>query len=375
MRAGKREGPAVHPAKRKKKMILAAALVLFLVILGGEALYSYLRSPSRVLKPNYDLEGVDWENEVTQNFDKDIVNIALLGFDRTAYRDKQYRIYRPDTIMIASLNFRTKQVAVASIPRDSYVRIAGTDVYDKINSAYMYGHDMLSTGDNRHQSGLSTVMRTIQEFLGGVPIHYYVSLDMDAVAEIVDTLGGVQFEVDVQVRHPANNRLLVDRGLQTLNGEKFMDYVRYRGVGGDFGRIDRQQKILLDAFRQLKDKGRLTDLPRIFHALTERLETNLTPAQAASLAFFAQEVDLAGVNMYAFPGSSQYAPHGDLDVFYLVINEKARVELIKAIFGAAVAERQQISLPGKRASVGQPGLPGSVLPGEPPSTIDLRPGG
>ncbi len=376
MRAKNRGAPAANKRiRRRKKIFLAAALVLILVVIGGEALYSYLRHPSRLLKSGNGLEGVDWEHEVAKNFDKDTINIALLGFDRTASRDRQYRIYRPDTIMIASLNFRTQKVAVVSIPRDSYIKIAGTDVYDKINASYMYGYDLLAGGEDRHQSGINTVLRTIQDFLGGVPLHYYLSVDMDAVVEMVDKLEGIEFEVDVQVREPGSNHLLVDRGLQNLSGQDFLSYVRFRGVGGDYGRIDRQQKILLEAFRQLREKGRLTDIPQLIHTLTERLETNLSPAQVASLALFGKEMDPAGVSLYAFPGSSQYAPQGDLDIFYLVINEKARVELIKAIFEVAVAEKAQIVLPGKRASNNQPGTAGPVLPGDPPSDVDLLPGG
>lgn len=357
---------------RREKICLAAALVLVLAVLGGEALYSYLRHPSRLLKPGPGLEGVDWENEVAQNFDRDIVNIVFLGFDRTASRDRHYRIYRPDTIMIASLNFNTRTVAVVSIPRDSYVKIAGTDLNDKINAAYMYGHDLLAGGAERHQSGINTVLRTIQEFLGGVPLHYYLALDMDTVVELVDKLGGIEFAVDVPVREPGSNALLVEAGLQNLGGREFLDYVCFRGIGGDYGRIDRQQKILLETFRQLQEKGRLAGLPKLIHGLTANLETNLSPAQIASLALFGKEVDPTGINLYAFPGSPALAALDGQDVFYLVINEKARVDLIRTIFGVETAARDQIALPSGNRS-GPAG--GPDFSGEPPSEADLLRGG
>lgn len=337
--------------KKKKLIILAAALIFFLIA-GAELLYQYYRHPASILQPGRALEGVDWEHEVARDFDKDLVNIALLGFDRTASRDRRYRLYRPDTIMIASINFRTRQVAVASIPRDSYVRIVGTDAYDKINTAYMYGHDSSDGEENRHQSGIQTTLRTIQNFLGGVPLHYYFYIEMDALVEIIDRLGGIEYEVDLQVREPGDNRLLLDRGLQILSGKQFLDYVRFRGVGGDFGRIDRQHNILLAAFSQLKERGKLTDIPAVYRTLTENVETNLTAAQIGSLALFARELDLSSVSFFSFPGSAQYATRGGQDILYLVINEKARVELIKAIFGVEVAENTQIVLPGKRASAG-----------------------
>jgi anionic cell wall polymer biosynthesis LytR-Cps2A-Psr (LCP) family protein len=56
------------------------------------------------------------------------VNIVLLGLDRDEIRSKKSKAFRPDTIMIASINFKSKEVSLVSIPRDSYVKIAGTEI-------------------------------------------------------------------------------------------------------------------------------------------------------------------------------------------------------------------------------------------------------
>lgn len=336
-----------NPLNKKPVKFIILGVCLIGLVAGGLALYYYANHPLRVLKPDNSLEGIDWEHEVARYFDRDIVNILLLGFDRTASRDKRYRLYRPDTIMIASLNFKTKKATLVSIPRDSYVKISGMEGYDKINSAYMYGYEYLGSEGNRHQSGLNTVLSTVQDFLGGVPIHYYIKMDMDAVVAIIDQLGGFDYEVEVQVREPGSYQLLLDKGRQHLNGSQFLDYIRFRGVDGDFGRIERQQSILISAFNQLKQAGRLTDLPPIVRSLTERVESNLTWSQMAALALFGREVDEGDIKSLVFPGSSQYASRGGQDLFYLVINEKARVEIIKLVFGVQVDENPQIVLPGR----------------------------
>ncbi len=370
-----KETPAAGKrSERRKKLFLAAALVLILAVIGGEALYRYLRQPSRLLKqPGAGLEGIDRENEVAQDFDHDTINIVLLGFDRTASRDRYYRIYRPDTLMVVSLNFNSRQAAVVSIPRDSYVKIAGTDLHDRINAAYMYGHDLLAAGAERHQSGINTVLSTIQDFLGGVPLHYYLALDMDAVVEIVDKLGGIEFKVDVAVREPGDNRLLLDPGWQELSGRDFLNYICFRGVGGDYGRIERQQKIVLETFRQLRENGRLAGLPKLLQGLNATMETNLSALQMASLALFGKEMDPEGIRLYAFPGSPGLAVQGGHDVFYLVINEKARIELIKTAFGVEPAPREEAALPENDPG-NRPGAEaGPVLSEEPPSEAELLP--
>ncbi|MGB4243845.1 MAG: hypothetical protein WBK42_09865, partial [Dethiobacteria bacterium] len=66
------------------------------------------------------------------------------------------------------------------------------------------------------------------------------------------------------------------------------------------------------------------------------------------LAVFGLKVDPEDINTYIFSGTNQFAPRGDQDISYLVIDERARVELIKEVFGITVEQRPQITLPGPR---------------------------
>ncbi|HOP68388.1 MAG TPA: LCP family protein [Bacillota bacterium] len=323
-------------AKKYVKAILAALIVVGAAVTA----FYYVTSPSRLIRPGHAVEGSE------QSFDREIINIVLLGFDRDEARDRIYTIYRPDTIMIASLNLRETKVSVVNIPRDSYVPIHGRDFYDKINHSYAHGYNLRGVED-RHKSGLETTLRTIEDFLGGIPIHYYITIDMDGVVEVIDKVGGIEYDVDVTVRNESG-RVLLNKGPQLLDGEKFLHYVRYRGVGGDTGRVSRQQKILIAAFSQLKEKGKLKDLPQIYKSLTENVETNLTLTQITALAVFGLKVDPEDINTYIFSGTNQFAPRGDQDISYLVIDERARVELIKEVFGITVEQRPQITLPGPR---------------------------
>ena len=298
-------------------------------------------------------------------FASDRLNIALFGFDGNKSRKASSSVFRTDTIMVASLDLKAKKASLVSIPRDSYVKIAGTDIYDKINAAYVYGYNA-GEGEEKHRNGIDTAVRTVENFLGGVPIHYYVAIDMDGVAEVVDQVGGVYFDVPYEIRtNYGRGRLLVDKGYQLLNGKKFLHYVRDRSVGGDFGRASRQQEILIEALHQIKKRGKLSDIPALYRSIQDNLETDLSAAQIAQLALFGLKLNTDEITTHLFEGSCQTAPKNGLNISYVVIDEKKRVELIEAVFGVKVSERPQITLPGPVQNKPEPAA--EPLPSEPPA--------
>ena len=130
----------------------------------------------------------------------DTINIVLLGFDGSQTPGRDDALYRPDTIMIAALNLREGSAKIVNIPRDSYVQIFGTNIYDKINHSYMYGYYRAAEGEDPHQSGLKTTLLTVRNFLGGIPIHGYLSIGMDGAADIIDSVGGIYYDVETDVR-------------------------------------------------------------------------------------------------------------------------------------------------------------------------------
>ncbi len=354
---------------KRKKILTIAAIMLTAVIAVVAGLY--LISPAYLFKFG-DKKGA----AAAEQFTGGRLNVVLLGFDGSEKRSKKSSIFRTDTIMIASLDLKTNEVSLVSIPRDSYVKIAGLDRYDKINHAYVHGYNA-GKGEDKHKNGIETVIGTIEEFLGDIPINYYVTVDMDGVAEVVDRVGGVYFDVPHQVRtNYGRGRLLVDKGYQLLDGEMFVNFVRDRSVGGDFGRASRQQEIMVEAFRQIKDKGKLRDIPALFRSLQNNLETNLSAAQIAQLALIGMKVKPDQIATHVFAGSSRYAASGGVNVSYVVIDEIKRVELIREAFGMEVAERPQPVLPAplKKPAVAEP-VPSDPLPSAPlPQPDELEDG-
>jgi len=338
---------------RKQKIIrifLIIAACALVLIIAGATVYNHIQDTLRILQPQENGDSmIDWESEVARNFDKNIINFALLGFDRTASRDDEYGsgAYRPDTIMVLSINFESKDVSIISIQRDTYVEIYGQDGHDKINHAYGHGYRNPGVQDP-HLNGIKTTVRTIQNFLGGVPIHYYVVLDMDGVVEIIDAVGGIYYDVDVTVRaHAGRGKIVVHEGFQKLDGYKFMEYLRARHMDHDFARMERQQSIMIEAFEQMKDKGKLRQFPDIYRSLQEHVDTNLSISQMGALALYGKEIDPSEIDAYTFEGSGRHDARG---IWYLVVDEEKRVELIEDVFGVAVEKRPQKLLPGERVT-------------------------
>ena len=112
-----------------------------------------------------------------------------------------------------------------------------------------------------------------------------------------------------------------------------------------------------------------------YRSMQNNVETNLNAAQIAQLAVFGLKIKPDTITAHVFPGSIQYAPRNGLDISYVVINEQARVELIKEVFGADVLTRPQITLPGpSHRPVQQPQPSEPQPPDEYNPPVDDEPG-
>ena len=223
------------------------------------------------------------------------VNVLLLGYDQSPerededsalYRDEQNN-YRSDVMMLAAVNFNEDSIHLISIPRDTYAAIYNVKGRYKINAAFAKGG--AAEGD-----GFLYAQRTV-EMLLGVPVDYYAGVNMEGLKRLVDAMGGVDYDVDVEIH--LNGRTL-ETGLQHLDGQQVLDYCRARkGISTDVGRNDRQQRILIAIFDQLRREKRLADLPGIYLAVRDDIVTNLSLPQLAALAVFLTRLDLTNFNL------------------------------------------------------------------------------
>jgi len=255
------------------------------------------------------------------DFMKNRVNILVLGIDESLER-ADWQTFRTDTMLLMSIDFDTNDVCMISLPRDSYVWIYNQDKRDKINTAF-------SEGGGYKKNGFEYAMKTVSMVLGGVPVNNYVCFDMNVVKEVVNAIGGLSYDVDVNVNMCGRK---IEKGYQHLDGQMVLDYCRQRHGSSDIARVDRQQRMILAIFNEIKSTGQLGDIPAIYSAVTGNIYTDLSLKQIASLAAFAMKVDLESIERHTLPG-------GFLNIdgtsFWGVDLSQTR-SLIKDIFGVKI---------------------------------------
>jgi len=236
------------------------------------------------------------------------VNVLVLGADRGLLPGGTQGALRTDTIIVASFNPATSVMNVISIPRDSRVRIPGRTRLDKINHAHAHG-------------GIMLAVDTVEQLLD-IPIHYYVRVETRAFSRVIDAIGGVDFFVEKNMfYHDPYQDLLINlrKGQQILDGDKAMQYVRYRGWDGDIGRIARQQKFLLAMTRTLLRPGNLLRINEIVQIALSSVRTNIDGAAVLRHLPHLDNVSADKVTMLTMPGGEGWIQ----GVSYWIIDDSA----------------------------------------------------
>lgn len=275
-------------------------------------------TPEPTVTPEPTMAKPDYE------FDRNRVSVLLLGADSSVERVNAGMNFRTDTMILVTADFETGKVDMISIPRDSYVRIYNKNEdaeprFNKINSAFTFGG-----GADKH--GYEYAMKTVSDLLG-VRVDYYVGFGMNVVKEVVDAMGGVYYDVDIEF---TMNGRETQKGYQHMDGQKVLDYCRFRKGGrGDVDRVDRQQRILFAMFEQVQAANQIKNIPEIYTAVQENVDTNLDLMQIATLAYFAKDVPMEDIERHTVPGNGQYV--GDRS--YYIIDQEKKNKMVKEIFG------------------------------------------
>ena len=219
------------------------------------------------------------------------ITLLLLGTDQ---RDGENAPPRTDTIIVATLDPVAKTAGMISLPRDLWVTIPGYG-QDRINASFELGEAAKRGG------GAELTRKTVEELLG-VPVHHYALIGFTGFQRLVDEVGGVVVDVERPIKdneYPDANynlrRIFFQPGLQRLDGESALWYVRTRHADSDFGRARRQQQFLMGLRRQALQLNLLPKAPAILAALSDTIKTDLKPAEILGLARVAKDLDSGAV--------------------------------------------------------------------------------
>ena len=236
-----------------KKWKIALLIVgLIIIAIGGYACYQYLEVKDTLSKIT--------EEGVIDTPDKEIVvepfTLLLLGIDQNE-GDKG----RSDTIILLSVNPETKTTKMLSIPRDTRTEIIGRGTIEKINHSYAYG-------------GVKMTVDTVENFIN-VPIDYYATVNMASFSSIVDTVGGIEVENDMELKTKTH---YFPKGNVKLNGSEALAFsrIRYEDPRGDFGRQTRQRLVIQAIMAKAKNPKILLNINEVLDIAGDSIKTNMT---------------------------------------------------------------------------------------------------
>ena len=258
-----------------------------------------------------------------------IVNIALFGID--AHENgttTSGTMPHTDANLVLAINFETKEISLISIARDCLTVVPGHTGFYKFNGVFNVGGGMADP-----KAGFELSCLVAEKWIGGISIPYYYGVDFQALIDLVDMIGGIDFNVDIKL-YTLDGRTILP-GKRHLDGQGVMAYMRMRrsADGRDSSRTARQRKMLVAIFKKLKQEGKLTMVPEFLRNMGDNVYTNTSIAQTVALVNFAKEIDADSIRSYSIQGKMFM----EYDWAFCFIDQQERQEILKTVYGIDAA--------------------------------------
>lgn len=305
-----------NKGRKKKNIFLRIVLILILIIIIAAAILLYKK---------YKDEGWSGVSKTLLGHNEDTVNSL----------DKMYCLILgqsqnlTDTIILASYDPKTQEAALLSIPRDTFVGDdpAYATAWDKINAIY--------------QTGPENTLAEVRE-LTGVNVQYYLKVDTEALKALVDEIGGVYFDVPIDMYYTDRNQnLYIDlkAGYQLLDGDKAEQLVRFRhnsdgttypsdyGIE-DLGRMRTQKEFLAELLKQCIEKMDLNTILGFLDIAEQYVETNLDFDAIKDYIPYILEYNVDELKTDTLPGESVLTN----GVYVYLVDEEESEDMINELF-------------------------------------------
>lgn len=214
------------------------------------------------------------------NVSKESFNVYITGLDTDG---PITNVSRSDVNMVVTVNPKARKILMTSIPRDYYIKVSGTDEYDKLTHTGLYGAD-------------ATVKAA--EHLMGIDINYYIKINYTTVKNLIDTLGGIEVSSDYafNIAGPDvknGERIYYKKGINEMNGEEALLFARERHAfsDGDLQRNKNQQAVLVGLIHKLTGSHKIvTKYLTLLDQLGDTIEMNLRSSDIRKLIKLETEV-------------------------------------------------------------------------------------
>ena len=297
-----------------------------------------------------------------------IVNILLIGVDYAEERLTEEWLdeggssaEHADVMIVLAINFDKQTVDMISLPRDTYAKIPGVRGIYKLNASLDCGGGLYEKDENGkpvtdekgsfivNRKGFEKVCESCSRMIAGLPVNYYYAVTMPAVKQLVDAIGGVDYNVDVAFE--MNGREYA-AGPQHMNGQGVLDYLRVRKAAsmkgasqddvGDGARVNRQKEMLVAILNQLRSNGLLLKVPEILKSFDGQMFTNCSFDQTAALAMYAYDMPTGNIKMWSMDGTWTSKRVARLN--FCFTDQEKRVNIIKQVYGIDVPQDRECTM-------------------------------
>ncbi|MBQ8062940.1 MAG: LCP family protein [Clostridia bacterium] len=303
--------------------MLAVCLMVLTTAVGASALGAQTKSQVRTAEQTADAAGFDlsaYAEKLTDLLDVELTGDVAADVGNLLNNAKVYNLLivgvdsrkndyagRSDAMMVLSVNPLSGKLVLTSLLRDSYVDIPGHGK-NRLNTAYDLG-------------GISLLKKTIKQNYS-IRLDAYVVVNFNDLIDFVDDIGGIDMEVTktevqyINTYTAAQNKelygkktnpdaLSVKGGNLHLNGMQALAYARIRYVGLDFGRTQRQRKVISASLKQLFSRPVTEQVPVVAKYLT-RVKTDITVPELLFLVLVYGTIDRYEVRSMALPVEGTY---------------------------------------------------------------------
>ena len=312
--------------KKKKKVWKKVLLVIILILLIAGGLFAYRTHINGGGMSGMLATVVGHDENTKKNLGE--FKCLILGIS-TDQKDVELT----DTIMVASYNPNTQKATLLSIPRDTYTgkNPSRATAYEKINALYSRKHRPDET------------LEAVNE-ITGLDIEYYVVVKTEALIKLVDAIGGVTFNVPIDMNYDDTSQNLhihLKAGEQKLNGDQAEGLVRFRHNNNgtsypeeygdnDTGRMRTQREFILQVVKQTAKQENIFKIGQILDVAKEYVITNIDFNVAKDYIPYIVEFNTDNLLTATLPGTNTNKNTSGTWVF--VHNQKETKELVQELF-------------------------------------------
>ncbi|HEL2254793.1 TPA: LCP family protein [Streptococcus suis] len=337
------------------KKIFLMSLAIVGLTLGAGLIYgaSLLNFSTGTISKTY--KQLDGEEEITPIDATEPLTILLMGVDMDqATRGGDWEGGRSDSMILVTVNPKTKETNMMSLTRDIMVEIAeangeSSGTVEKLNHSYSYGQAPMA-------------IATIEKMMD-ITIDRYIEINMDGLVELVDAVGGIEvnntlgFPISISEHEPAYTSI-VQPGQQLVNGDQALVYarMRYDDPEGDIGRQRRQREVITAIIKKLLQLDGLTQYKKILTAISNNMRTNIEISPATIPSLLGYKDSVSKLNSYQLRGVDQMVN----EIYYQLPTSEHLLEMQNILKKSIDLEEKTDLVTNVKVYEGQMGLPSPI---------------